>query len=221
MARQWPCGASQLCRDGLRNTGDSGNTRDSRQNVAPPAVSRWYSPGLTAISGHQRSRTALEYDSDPNCRAYSEQSEIVSDIYRDKSIAALEQLFRRIRGDRRALTELRDELGRRGSERARRLAVVVEESMHAEHTARAVREGPPPDYLPARRAKPRTLPGDDPMSEPPPPCPSCGAPLVLRTAKTGRNAGGRFWGCPQFPRCRGTRDFSSESVRGDPIAFRC
>ena len=42
--------------------------------------------------------------------------------------------------------------------------------------------------------------------------------MELRTAKTGRNAGGRFWGCPQFPLCRGTRDFSSESVRRDPVA---
>jgi predicted RNA-binding Zn-ribbon protein involved in translation (DUF1610 family) len=36
-----------------------------------------------------------------------------------------------------------------------------------------------------------------------PACPRCGASMVLRTAKTGKNAGERFWGCPQFPRCRG------------------
>ena len=42
--------------------------------------------------------------------------------------------------------------------------------------------------------------------------------MVLRTAKTGRNAGGRFWGCPRFPLCRGTRDFGSESARRDPVA---
>jgi len=35
-----------------------------------------------------------------------------------------------------------------------------------------------------------------------PACPKCGATMLLRTAKTGANAGGKFWGCPNFPRCR-------------------
>lgn len=35
-----------------------------------------------------------------------------------------------------------------------------------------------------------------------PVCPKCGATMLLRTAKTGANAGGKFWGCPNFPRCR-------------------
>jgi len=34
-------------------------------------------------------------------------------------------------------------------------------------------------------------------------CPKCGAPLVLRTAKKGANAGNEFWGCSRFPKCRG------------------
>ena len=43
--------------------------------------------------------------------------------------------------------------------------------------------------------------------------------MVLRTAKTGRNAGGRFWGCTRFPLCRGTRDGSGESVQsGSPTS---
>jgi restriction system protein len=33
-------------------------------------------------------------------------------------------------------------------------------------------------------------------------CPKCGADLVLRTAKSGRNAGSRFYGCAAFPVCR-------------------
>ena len=37
-------------------------------------------------------------------------------------------------------------------------------------------------------------------------CPTCDAPMVLRTARRGRNAGGKFWGCTKFPGCRGTRD---------------
>jgi hypothetical protein len=35
-----------------------------------------------------------------------------------------------------------------------------------------------------------------------PTCPGCGSKMILRTAKTGANAGGRFWGCSNFPRCR-------------------
>ncbi len=34
-------------------------------------------------------------------------------------------------------------------------------------------------------------------------CPQCGSRMVLRTAKSGVNPGERFWGCPNFPRCRG------------------
>jgi restriction system protein len=38
-----------------------------------------------------------------------------------------------------------------------------------------------------------------------PKCPSCGSEMVGRTAKRGANAGSTFWGCSQYPRCRGTR----------------
>lgn len=40
-------------------------------------------------------------------------------------------------------------------------------------------------------------------SEPVPDCPKCGRPMVRRTARRGANAGGEFWGCSEFPRCRG------------------
>ncbi|MBI2061535.1 MAG: four helix bundle protein [Nitrospirae bacterium] len=36
-----------------------------------------------------------------------------------------------------------------------------------------------------------------------PPCPQCGKPTVLRTAKTGKNQGGQFWGCSAYPECKG------------------
>ena len=39
-----------------------------------------------------------------------------------------------------------------------------------------------------------------------PACPRCGKAMVLRVAKKGRRVGGRFWGCPDFPRCRATRE---------------
>ncbi len=38
-----------------------------------------------------------------------------------------------------------------------------------------------------------------------PACPTCGREMVRRTARRGASAGGDFWGCAGFPRCRGTR----------------
>ena len=44
-------------------------------------------------------------------------------------------------------------------------------------------------------------------------CPDCGGPMVSRATK--RNVHDmappqRFWGCAQFPKCRGTRDTDGE-----------
>jgi hypothetical protein len=36
-----------------------------------------------------------------------------------------------------------------------------------------------------------------------PTCPKCGSAMALRTAKSGPNQGGQFWGCSKFPQCRG------------------
>ena len=36
-------------------------------------------------------------------------------------------------------------------------------------------------------------------------CPYCGGKLVIRTAKTGHNAGKQFLGCSNYPKCRYTR----------------
>lgn len=38
-----------------------------------------------------------------------------------------------------------------------------------------------------------------------PACPKCGGEMTMRTARRGENVGQTFWGCTQFPRCRGTR----------------
>lgn len=35
-------------------------------------------------------------------------------------------------------------------------------------------------------------------------CPRCGAPMVMRTARRGAQAGGQFWGCSRYPDCRQT-----------------
>lgn len=34
-------------------------------------------------------------------------------------------------------------------------------------------------------------------------CPRCGNHMILRTAKKGANSGKQFWGCSQFPKCKG------------------
>lgn len=35
-------------------------------------------------------------------------------------------------------------------------------------------------------------------------CPECKVDLVQRTAKNGKNAGSKFWGCRNYPNCRFT-----------------
>jgi restriction system protein len=38
-----------------------------------------------------------------------------------------------------------------------------------------------------------------------PDCPICQSAMVKRTAKRGANSGNAFWGCSQYPACKGTR----------------
>lgn len=42
-------------------------------------------------------------------------------------------------------------------------------------------------------------------SLPDPTCPRCGSAMSRRIAKQGSKAGGAFWGCTAFPKCRGVR----------------
>lgn len=44
------------------------------------------------------------------------------------------------------------------------------------------------------------------MDEKVPKCPECGAPMARRTARRGSNAGKQFWGCSNYPECRGIRE---------------
>jgi hypothetical protein len=39
-------------------------------------------------------------------------------------------------------------------------------------------------------------------------CPSCGARMVMRTARRGARAGRRFWGCSKYPVCKGTQELT-------------
>src|ERR1700678_2337071 len=36
-------------------------------------------------------------------------------------------------------------------------------------------------------------------------CPKCSKAMVLRTARRGQYTGSGFWGCENYPKCKGTR----------------
>jgi hypothetical protein len=62
---------------------------------------------------------------------------------------------------------------------------------------------------PVENPAPSDRPGDGP-----PACPRCGQPMVLRVVKKdGPHKGKRFWGCRDFPRCRGMRETMEETGR--------
>lgn len=53
------------------------------------------------------------------------------------------------------------------------------------------------------------------LPEPPPQvpsCPTCSSVMVRRTAQRGALAGRDFWGCVQYPACRGTVDIVDEAA---------
>lgn len=43
----------------------------------------------------------------------------------------------------------------------------------------------------------------EPAATPSPRCLKCDSAMVLRTARSGANQGDQFWGCSNYPRCRG------------------
>jgi restriction system protein len=51
----------------------------------------------------------------------------------------------------------------------------------------------------AASASPAATPAGSPA------CPVCQSTMVKRTAKRGANSGNEFWGCSQYPGCKGTR----------------
>jgi ssDNA-binding Zn-finger/Zn-ribbon topoisomerase 1 len=61
-----------------------------------------------------------------------------------------------------------------------------------------------------------------------PDCPVCSKPMVQREAKKGKNAGNKFWGCTQYPKCRGVLDteevveeVAEEAVDTEPTCPKC
>ncbi len=57
------------------------------------------------------------------------------------------------------------------------------------------------------------------LQDPAPSCPKCGGDMLLRTARSGPNAGKQFWGCRSYPSCKGTLNLGDEAVgsRGDGV----
>ena len=66
-----------------------------------------------------------------------------------------------------------------------------------------VEEGGYSEQLAARRLQHRAEQADHPDF---PPCPLCGKPMVLRTAKSGQNTGKQFLGCSGYPDCKGAKN---------------
>jgi len=54
----------------------------------------------------------------------------------------------------------------------------------------------------ASQATVATNGGSETKQEEVPLCPKCGVPMVIRTAQRGEQAGRKFYGCPNYPRCR-------------------
>ena len=60
--------------------------------------------------------------------------------------------------------------------------------------------------LKQNKSQPETTGAVKQVSSPsnePPICPKCGSRMVLRTARRGPNAGQQFYGCSNYPKCRG------------------
>ena len=49
-----------------------------------------------------------------------------------------------------------------------------------------------------------------------PTCPVCSRTMIERTARRGVTIGSKFWGCPAFPGCRGTRELLTRSAQVGP-----
>jgi len=74
-----------------------------------------------------------------------------------------------------------------------------------------IQEGGYSERLSAARIEHRSKREPSPET---PACPKCGEPMFLRTARKGRHPGSQFWGCPKFPACKGTREYSSDRSVG-------
>jgi len=77
-----------------------------------------------------------------------------------------------------------------------------------------LQQSPHPSAVrPSAASVPSAAPDDHPtpaLQRPSAPCcPRCGKPMVERTARRGPTTGETFWGCPDYPACRGIRSRSA------------
>lgn len=75
------------------------------------------------------------------------------------------------------------------------LRAMLAKARQADAAPRAAGGAPPQRATPAATPELAAVPA----------CPSCSKAMVRRVASKGANAGQPFWGCADFPRCRGTR----------------
>lgn len=70
----------------------------------------------------------------------------------------------------------------------------------------ALKKNTPPHAKKLEQKKQKAFPQKSVPATPAdvPACPKCACPMILRTAKRGRNAGKSFWSCSDFPNCNGT-----------------
>ena len=99
-------------------------------------------------------------------------------------------------GDLDTLDDIAYELSFRETTRATELHSKIEAHLRREALPLGARAQPTPE-------------GADPD------CPDCGAPMARRTARRGPNAGNQFWGCTEFPECRGIRNLTPTEADGD------
>lgn len=110
-----------------------------------------------------------------------------------------------------AVQPIRELYGVMVAERAQR-AIFVTSGIYTRE-ARSFAEGKPIELVDGEQLvelmqlvkAPPVLVGESVEEEPA--CPVCGQMMVRRVARKGNRNGEEFWGCPAFPKCRGTRPF--------------
>jgi restriction system protein len=65
------------------------------------------------------------------------------------------------------------------------------------------------DLISSAQRKPLRSANDIQMQQVETTCRNCGANLVLRVARKGKNPGSKFWGCSNFPQCTFTREYTA------------
>ena len=84
---------------------------------------------------------------------------------------------------------------------------------------------PKPVAQPKPSAQPKSTPPAAALSTPvaatsataAPNCPSCGVPMILRTAQRGASVGQQFYGCRNFPKCRQMLPVVSSPAEAAPL----